>query len=159
MIPSISSDFCSDCIYQLRDKHSNCGDSILAKFNNQRSYSICFDRALITVHGAVPLELQFLDTVLDKNNSKRCTCCTAKYSTNQAAQNWWHDLGHSASPNLLQIMNCHYQQIPICEQKCAALQILTCVLLGLVLVGLIQQGRMCIPQPIFCHTIALVRWT
>ena len=29
-------------MYQLRDKNSNCGDSILAKFNNYRSYGIHF---------------------------------------------------------------------------------------------------------------------
>ena len=38
MIASISSNFCSAFIYQLRNKIWNCGDSILAKFNNYRSY-------------------------------------------------------------------------------------------------------------------------
>ena len=33
MIPSISYGRCSDAIYRLRDYNSNCGDSILAKFN------------------------------------------------------------------------------------------------------------------------------
>ena len=38
--PSISNEYCSDSIYQLQDKTSNCGDSILAKFNNYRTYGI-----------------------------------------------------------------------------------------------------------------------
>ena len=39
-MPIISSDYCNDVVYQLRDKNSNCGDSILAVFNNYRSYGI-----------------------------------------------------------------------------------------------------------------------
>ena len=35
-ICSISSDFCSDVTYQLRDRNSNCGDSILAEVNDYR---------------------------------------------------------------------------------------------------------------------------
>ena len=38
ILPWISSDFCSDFIYQLRDRNPNFGDSILAEFNNYRSY-------------------------------------------------------------------------------------------------------------------------
>ena len=37
-LPSISSEFCSDIVYQLWDKNSNCGDSMLAKFDTRRSY-------------------------------------------------------------------------------------------------------------------------
>ena len=37
-MPAISSDFFNDVLNQLGDKNSNCGDSILAKFNNYRSY-------------------------------------------------------------------------------------------------------------------------
>ena len=43
MVPSISSDFCSDVINQLWDKNSNCGDSVLAEFNNYRSYGSRFN--------------------------------------------------------------------------------------------------------------------
>ena len=34
----MSSDFCSDVTYQVRDKNSNCVNSMFAKFNNYRSY-------------------------------------------------------------------------------------------------------------------------
>ena len=40
IIPSISSDFCSNVMYQLREKNASCGDSILAKFSIYRSYGV-----------------------------------------------------------------------------------------------------------------------
>ena len=43
IIPIISSGFCHEIICQVQDTNSNCGDSILAKFNNYRSYgNFCF---------------------------------------------------------------------------------------------------------------------
>ena len=46
IIPSIPGDYCSRVINQLWNKNSNCGDSILAKFSNYRSYGNCFGSTL-----------------------------------------------------------------------------------------------------------------